>query len=115
MTTVNICGYRFTINRSKEFHALTVKPGKWHQELFSYPKYLGRCGFNPKEEIWIAPELSGGAEGATILHEIIEAVDTFMRLKLRHDKITMLADGLYQILIDNPELILKLLKRQRIE
>jgi len=41
---------------------------------------------------------------ATLLHEIIEAIDTENQLKLKHHKIQSLATQLYQVIVDNPEM-----------
>jgi hypothetical protein len=41
---------------------------------------------------------------ATLIHEIIEAIDTENQLKLKHHKIQSLATQLYQVIVDNPEM-----------
>ena len=41
---------------------------------------------------------------ATLLHEIIEAIDSENELKLKHHKIQSLATQLYQVIKDNPEM-----------
>ena len=41
---------------------------------------------------------------ATILHEIIEAIDIENELSLEHHKVQSLATQLYQVINDNPEI-----------
>ena len=41
---------------------------------------------------------------ATLLHEIIEAIDTENELKLEHNKIQSISTQLYQVIHDNPEM-----------
>lgn len=40
---------------------------------------------------------------STLLHEVIEALNFHMELKRRHQQISNLEVGLYQVLVDNPE------------
>ena len=49
--------------------------------------------------------MSNDLENKVLLHEIIEAINFDYELKLEHQKITILESTLYQVIIDNQELI----------
>lgn len=63
------------------------------------------------QRIRIDPKLADGMKQRTLLHEIIELIDDSLGLDLPHIKITALAATLYQVLVDNPELLADLTKR----
>lgn len=53
------------------------------------------------QEILINERLPQEAQETTLIHEIIEAINEFMELKLKHPQITSLETGIYQVLKDN--------------
>jgi len=61
------------------------------------------CGMNrtAKEEITINPGYPQGTQEATLIHEILEAINTTHELGLEHRQICTLEDALYQVLKDN--------------
>jgi hypothetical protein len=57
---------------------------------------------NPKELcIAVSEDVDPQLQISTILHEIIEAINIHMDLKLKHSQITSLEVGLYSVLKDN--------------
>lgn len=65
------------------------------------------CGEYHQDEckITISEGLHPVARRSTVLHEIIEAINGMLELKLRHPQISGLEAGLMQVLQDNPELV----------
>ena len=57
-----------------------------------------------RQEIAILDGAPPERQGALLLHEILEVIDTELELKLRHATICALAVALYQVLSDNPGL-----------
>ena len=56
--------------------------------------------------IWIDTSINSfGHQKSVLLHEIIEALDYRLELKLDHERITQLEAGLFQTLMDNPHLL----------
>lgn len=53
-------------------------------------------------------------KAATIIHEIIEQIDSINELDLEHNKITTLANSLYEVIIDNPKMIEEYFSLKRI-
>jgi hypothetical protein len=51
-----------------------------------------------KQVIQIASNAHSQEQRSTLLHEIIEVLNFQLELKLEHQKITALAEGLYQVL-----------------
>ena len=60
----------------------------------------GFCVFS-EQHIGIDQDLSPDMKNSTLLHEIIEALNFHLELKLEHSAITALEGGLYQVLKDN--------------
>jgi hypothetical protein len=54
-----------------------------------------------------------GAE--TLLHEIIHILSDELKIKIVHDDVQRLAAGLYQIMVDNPDIIRDILARRAIQ
>ena len=54
--------------------------------------------------ITISEQASQDQKNNTLCHEIIEGIDSIYDLKLPHDKITIIAAVLHQVLNDNPEI-----------
>lgn len=51
---------------------------------------------------------------STLIHELLEAIDFELEIKLEHSQITRLETGLFQVLTQNPELInLLALKKEK--
>jgi hypothetical protein len=65
---------------------------------------LGECCCN-SNVIRLDSDLSFHMERKTLLHEIIEAINFEYELKLEHTKISIIETALYQVIIDNAELI----------
>lgn len=61
------------------------------------------CGFcdSAKQHIRLSDDLSQDMRNSTLLHEILEALNYHLELKLEHPQITSLEAGLYQTLKDN--------------
>ena len=51
--------------------------------------------------IWIDKTLSQSQQEATLIHEIIEAINYGNQLKLTHEQISTLEHNFYQVLKDN--------------
>lgn len=83
--SINILGYQYTIDRSKTVDEIGA---------------LGR--YNHKSlTIQIARDLEPPVVTATLLHEIVEALNYCLELNLEHAKITALETGLWQVLSEN--------------
>ena len=54
--------------------------------------------------IRINAEQHDSVQASVLLHEIIEAINSLMRLNMRHHQIEMLEVGLIQVARDNPDL-----------
>ena len=54
--------------------------------------------------IRLAEDISPSAQAETLLHEIIEMLSATHELELEHHKLTSLSQGLFQVLVDNPQL-----------
>ena len=52
-------------------------------------------------KIWVDKKLSQSQKEATILHEIIEAINYGNQIGLKHEQISTLEHNLYQVLKDN--------------
>lgn len=87
---VKIGGIKYKIEYSKD---LTRDRGN-----------LGECCCNTSV-IRLDSDLGFHMEKKTLLHEIIEAINFEYEMKLEHTKISILETALYQIIIDNKELI----------
>jgi UDP-N-acetyl-D-mannosaminuronate dehydrogenase len=61
------------------------------------------CRITINDYISSTPHMS-----SVLLHEIIEAIDYRLELKLDHEKITQLEAGLIQVIRDNPNLLKEL-------
>jgi len=59
--------------------------------------------------ISIASYLSAPKQGAALVHELVEVADELLELSLPHNQIQSLSALLYQILVDNPHIITKIL------
>jgi len=64
----------------------------------------GKC-YNTLTRIVISMDQSIAYQKCVLLHEIIEALDYRLELELRHNQITSLESGLFQVFRDNPGLI----------
>ena len=53
------------------------------------------------QELRIDPSAPEGKKTEILLHEIVEAINGYYELDLPHDKITVLAFALHQVLADN--------------
>lgn len=65
----------------------------------------GKCNTS-KTKIWISTkENSPEHAKCVLLHEIIEALNYRLELKLEHQQITSLESSLFQVFKDNPNLL----------
>ena len=82
--------------------------GHWVSVSLAHPKDLGHG--TAGEVRWaqctikIAEDISPSAQAEVLLHEIIEMLSATHELELEHHKLTSLSQGLYQVLVDNPQL-----------
>lgn len=56
-------------------------------------------------EIAIDPGQCAGQQGDTLIHEMLEAINSMIELRLEHRTITSLGAVLHQVLRDNPKLM----------
>jgi hypothetical protein len=66
--------------------------------------HLGECCGN-NATIGLDDNLHSDVERKVLLHEIIEAINFEYELELAHNKISTLESSLYQVIMDNKELI----------
>lgn len=85
MGKLKILGYEYAVERREDVHAMDAF-GKMNAKAQTIP---------------IASDLAEEQAISTILHEIIEALNYHLDLKLKHDTIMRLESGLYQVLTDN--------------
>lgn len=78
-------------------HEYKVKHCK---DLIKKNNAIGYINFN-KTTIWISTEISESRKRESILHEIIEALNCHMDLKLKHSVIVRIAEGMLVVLRDN--------------
>ena len=64
----------------------------------------GMC-YNVELRIKLCSTLPEQALRSTLLHEVIEALDSQLILHLPHDTIQRLEAGLNQVMVDNPDLL----------
>lgn len=83
---INILGRQFTISVRNRDHDGTG-------ELAS-ARYA-------TQEIWIDSEAHIQVQEESLIHEIIEMLNTMCELNLQHEKISVLGTTLHQVLIDN--------------
>lgn len=57
--------------------------------------HLGKC------EIRISTQHPTSRQEEGLIHEIVEALNYHFQLKLEHDKLSQIGEGLYQVLKDN--------------
>jgi hypothetical protein len=61
--------------------------------------------YNVEQMIEISSTMPLPLQASTLLHEVIEALDSRLWLKLPHETIQRLEAGLNQVLVDNPEFV----------
>ena len=86
---VKIAGVTYTINLCKD--------------LISEEECFGKADFG-HSRIKLDEGMSSEMKNATLLHEIIEVINSENSLKLKHQQIQCLATQLYQVIIDNQEM-----------
>lgn len=62
--------------------------------------YEGRA-FISDQVIYVNGNLPESGQSETLIHEIIEFIDSLYELKLEHEKITTISEALFQVLRDN--------------
>ena len=62
----------------------------------------GECNFHTSE-ITVDPRVSPAQQGETLVHEIVEALNHKLQIGLNQVRLSVLAVGLYQVLVTNPE------------
>lgn len=77
---------------------------EYKKDLGRDREHLGECNCNTAK-INLDSSLNDDVEKKVLLHEIIEAINWENELKLEHNKISTLEMNLYQVIIDNKELI----------
>jgi hypothetical protein len=85
LSRLKILGYEYTIERREDVHSMDAF-GKMNAKAQVIP---------------IATDLAQEQVESTILHEVIEALNYHLDLKLKHDTIMRLEAALYQVLVDN--------------
>lgn len=65
---------------------------------------LGNSCYNSLT-INVDESLDKSLKAATIIHEIIEQINCISELDLEHNKITTLANSLYQVISENPKMM----------
>jgi hypothetical protein len=81
----------------------------------NYAKDQGGQGGFASESLWIALDTSYPPTqlNETLLHELVEAINYFGELKLKHSAITRLGNGLHQIFADNSGVLQFLIENWR--
>jgi hypothetical protein len=85
MKQLNILGYLYTLDSSKK--------------LSDMGGNVGFCSFDLKELV-VANDVESDVRESTLLHEVIEALNYHLELKLKHNQIMALEVGLHQVLKD---------------
>jgi len=62
--------------------------------------------------ITVLRDLSPESQGETLVHEIVEAINRLMELKLEHPAISGLSLGIYTFLRGNPDLVMRVIDGQ---
>lgn len=73
-------------------------------QVIDSTQYNGsNCGFcdSLNNKIRLSDDLSPDMAGSTLLHEILEALNYHLEIKLEHSQLTSIEAGLYQVLKDN--------------
>lgn len=83
---MKILGYKYTIDQSKDMDSIGGAFGQFHART---------------QTIQLANDADLQQVQSTLLHEIIEAINYHLQLKLEHPQIMGLEAGLYQVLVDN--------------
>ena len=78
-------------------HEYKVKHSK---DLINDKSAIGYISFS-KTTIWISTDISESRKRESILHEIMEALNCHMDLKLKHSTISRIAEGMLVVLRDN--------------
>lgn len=84
---INILGYDYTVDTTSE----TMK---------SLRGFSGICNFN-NQTITIANDINKKAVSSVLIHEIIEAINYHLELKLKHRQISSLECAIFQVLVNN--------------
>lgn len=92
---MRILGYNYTVEMSDDRRKVAGN--------------LGTCDLE-NQAIYLSKKNSVSGIQSTLIHEIIEALNFHMELKLRHHQISSLEAGLFQVLSDNGVDLEKLLK-----
>ena len=66
--------------------------------------HKGECEYD-RNEIRIGDWLHDSMAEATLLHEIVHFIDDCLDLNLSEEQVAGVAQGLYQVLCDNPEFL----------
>lgn len=96
--TINILGHDYKLLEEEGMFFNTGNYG-----LHSYPKL----------EIRYDPDMKVSVYKEAILHEIIEALDYWLNLKLDHHQLTVLSASLYGVINSNKELKEKLFTEEK--
>ena len=90
----------------------TVRVGGYEIKIISKENLIGNYEHFGEyseilDEIYLDSNLTKQKKIETLIHEILEAINSLYKLNLNHDKqLCVLAVVLHQILIDNPNLVL---------
>jgi hypothetical protein len=74
------------------------------------------CGaYDPTTgRIQVAPGMSPSVQGTIALHEITEAINDHLELRLKHRQVTAISQAFYEMIVNNPEFIIGLIARKPI-
>jgi len=67
--------------------------------------YLGRCYLWKHKIVLRRTEDNIASMSVSLLHEVIHAVDNHLNIKLTEKQVHKMANGLFEVLSDNPDLI----------
>jgi len=59
------------------------------------------------QKIWVSEAVGKQQQETTLVHEVLEAINTLYELNLEHTQISCLETALYAFIVDNPEVFKK--------
>ena len=71
-----------------------------YSTLAEMDPFVGQCHFDRKD-ITVARDVPYKTIQATLVHEIIEAINYHLELEMNHKQITGMEVGMFQALVDN--------------
>jgi hypothetical protein len=93
-------------------HVMELKTGKCPKHFRKKAgKFQGLAIF-PLNEIYLSDRIAPSKQASVFLHEVLEHLKDLTELEFTHNQLSCLAEQLYQVLVDNPEIVKKLLRRE---